>query len=204
MRRMGAGALALADGRHGLRVSLSRSLEHVRALATIPQVGEQKWNALLVSEAQPRPGDRVLVLGRGSATLDLSLKRTYPAARLTALELDPRAVAWATRAGREDGLSVELRQESLADAALQWSSIDLAVSRFLSDQMAPDDERRVLWEVFELLKPNGEIHLLGWDPPGAPALRCHLEEAGFGAVRVTRRERSLLRTAVLCRATKAA
>lgn len=203
MRPAGTGALAIAAVGHSLRGSVSRGLAHVWPLAPLRWPGDQKWNALLVAETRPRPGDRVLVLGRGSAALGLSLKRAYPAARLTALDLDARAGAWAARAGLEEGLSIELRQESLADAALQWLSIDLAVSRFLSDQMAPDDERRTLWEVFELLKPCGEIQLVAWNRPSESALRSHLEEAGFRGVRVTRRQRSLLRTAIFYRATKA-
>lgn len=94
-----------------------------RALVPRPEteIVVERCLALLAGEGEPH----VLDLGTGSGAIALAIADELPAARVTAVDASPDAVALARENAERLGLPVEIRQGDLETAAEGW---DLVVS----------------------------------------------------------------------------
>lgn len=187
---------------------------------------EARLKAMLVAQAAPRPGDRVLDLGCGTGTLTLILKRACPGAQVAGLDGDPVVLATARRKAEAENLGIDFWEGLATDPPFGPDSFDKVVSSLLFHHLLPTDKRRSLRKAFELLKPGGELHVADWGRPHGRLMRAaflavqaldgfattsdsvagmlprYMEEAGFRPVTETRRERTVFGTLAVYRAVK--
>jgi ubiquinone/menaquinone biosynthesis C-methylase UbiE len=71
---------------------------------------EGLFKRLLIEQAAPAPGQRVLDLGCGTGTLAIEVKRREPAAEVVGLDADPEMLAQARRKAEEVGVELELTE----------------------------------------------------------------------------------------------
>lgn len=66
-----------------------------------PGTREKAFKQVLLRQAAPRPGDQVLDLGCGTATLTIALAKDYLMATVTGIDADARALAIARGKARD-------------------------------------------------------------------------------------------------------
>jgi cyclopropane fatty-acyl-phospholipid synthase-like methyltransferase len=189
---------------------------------------EGKLKGLLVAQARLRPGQRVLDLGCGTATLTVMVKRACPSAVVVGLDADPDALAIGREKIAAAGVDVELREGMAFAPPFPAGSFDRIVSSLLFHHLSPDAKRRTLGAVRELLTPGGEFHVLDWGKAQNLLMRATflgvqlldgfpnttdnvrgrlvplMEEAGLVDVAETHREMTVFGTLSLYRAVRAA
>lgn len=193
-------------------------------LAIAATLKEERFKALLVEQANLRPGQRVLDLGCGTATLTIMLKRACPESRVVGLDGDPEVLSLARRKISASDLAIELREGMAYDPPFEPSSFDRVVSSLVFHHLAADDKRRTLAAVRNVLRPGGELHLADWGEAQNLLMRLAflgvqlfdgfastadnvrgllipmMREAGFTSVSETHREMTLFGTLSLYRA----
>lgn len=123
---------------------------------------ESTFKRALVAQVAVRPGERVLDLGCGTATLSLALKRDQPAAGVTGLDGDPAILAIARDKARKAGVAIALDQGYSYDLPYPDASFDRVVSSLLFHHLGQTHKQRTLTEVFRVLVPGGDLHIADW------------------------------------------
>ncbi len=123
---------------------------------------EGTFKKLLVTQAALRPGERVLDLGCGTATLTILLKQACPDATIVGLDADPDVLEIAREKAAAAGIEVELHQGLASAPPFKAESFDRVVSSLLFHHLTTDEKRLTFSKVRELLKPAGEFHLADW------------------------------------------
>lgn len=126
---------------------------------------EAAFKAALLGQAMIQPGQPVLDLACGTATLTIAIKQSYPQAAVIGIDGDPailrQARAKAVRSGADiafdEGLSYEL---PYAD-----ESFDHVLSSLFFHHLTRENKLRTLVEVRRVLKPGGEFHVADWGAP---------------------------------------
>jgi ubiquinone/menaquinone biosynthesis C-methylase UbiE len=190
---------------------LTRFFDAVLAF-TLP---ERETKEQLVAAAGLKPGDRVLDIGAGTATLGLMLEAAQPEARVVGV-----ARGKVTTAGSRVSL-VEGVARALPFPA---GAFDRVVSSLVFHHLSRDDKRRALAEARRVLRPGGTLHILDWGKAQDPFMRLAylsvqlldgfattadnvrgdllplMVEAGFSRAEETRRWRTAFGTLSLYRA----
>lgn len=132
---------------------------------------ERTFKELLVQGMRLAPGQRVLDLGCGTATLTLMLKAACPDAEVVGVDGDPAVLALARAKAARAGVSLEL-DEGLA-TALPYadSSFDRVCSSLLFHHLPPDAKRHAAAEAWRVLRPGGELHVADWGAPSGALMR---------------------------------
>jgi ubiquinone/menaquinone biosynthesis C-methylase UbiE len=126
---------------------------------------EEKLRRLLVNQVGLRPGQRILDLGCGTATLTLMLKRACPDATVVGLDADPEILKIAKRKVTAAGLEVELHQGLASAPPFNMGSFDRVVSSLVFHHLTTEEKRKTFAKIRELLKPGGELHAADWGKP---------------------------------------
>lgn len=186
----------------------------------------EKFKALLIEQARITPGQRVLDLGCGTATLTIMLKRQCPDATVVGLDADATALALAREKVATAGVDIELRQGLASSALFEPASFDRIVSSLLFHHLTTENKRLTLKKARELLRPGGELHVADWGKPQNALMRLAylvvqlldgfqttwdnvrglliplMEEAGFAEVSETHREMTVFGTLSFYRAVR--
>ncbi len=108
---------------------------------------------------RPGPGETVIDLGCGSGADSLLAARLVgPAGRVIGVDLAPAMIERARQGAAEAGLgNVEFRPGDLEALPVEAGSVGLAISNGVLN-LCPD-KRRVLAEVFRVLRPGGRLQM---------------------------------------------
>lgn len=133
---------------------------------------EATFKRHLVDQAGIRPGQHVLDLGCGTATLTILLKQVHPQAEVHGLDADPRALELARR--KAVGSGVRLGLDRGMSSALPYAehSFDRVVSSLFFHHLTRGEKEATLREVVRVLRPGGELHVADWGKARNLAMRA--------------------------------
>lgn len=170
---------------------------------------EEYFKQHLIAAAATRPGQRVLDLGCGTGTLMVMLKQAQPHAAVTGIDGDTDVLAIARAKTAQAGLSLSFSQALASALPYPDGAFDRVLSSLVFHHLSSSAKEAALREVYRVLHPDGELHILDFGAPytrlgrlATPLLR-HLEQladnldgliptmmkgAGFAHVTVTHQE----------------
>ena len=165
---------------------------------------EETFKRRLTSQANIQPGMTVLDLGCGTGTLTLMIKRAHPNAHVTGLDGDPQVLDIARDKSR--GVNIQWDEGLASSLPYPDSVFDRVVTSLVIHHLVTDDKRLAFKEIYRVLKPHGELHLVDFGPPHSSLTRMirkflrgfeeaddnldgliprFIKEAGFGSVNET-------------------
>ena len=126
---------------------------------------EATFKRALLAQARIQPGQRVLDLGCGTATLTIALKQISPDALVVGLDGDAAILDLALSKAQRSGVAVGFNRG--LSYALPYASVsfDRVVSSLFFHHLTPADKRSTFAEIERVLKPGGQLHLADWGPP---------------------------------------
>jgi ubiquinone/menaquinone biosynthesis C-methylase UbiE len=118
----------------------------------------------LVEQARIGPGQRVLDLGCGTATLSLLIKRRQPDAEVVGIDPDPAVLAIARAKAAGAGEAIALDEGSATALPYPDGSFDRVLSSLVFHHLTRADKFQAAREVARVLRPGGEFHVadFGW------------------------------------------
>ena len=132
-------------------------------------IREETFKRKLVQQANIQPRMKVLDLGCGTGTLTLMLKLAYPTAEVTGVDGDPQVLEIA----REKSLGTSIQWDEGLASSLPYpdSVFDRVVTSLVIHHLVTDDKRRAFKEIYRVLKPHGELHVLDFGTPHSSLTR---------------------------------
>jgi ubiquinone/menaquinone biosynthesis C-methylase UbiE len=185
---------------------------------------EERFKQLLVEQAAPAPGQRILDLGCGTGTLAIQVKQREPAAEVVGLDADPEMLAQARRKAEQAGIELELTEGFSTELPYEDASFDRVLSTLFFHHLDPEPKRQTAREIARVLRKGGELHVADWGKPSDPVMAAAFlgirmldgfentadnvhgdlpaifEEAGLARAEQTDRLRTILGTMALYRA----
>ncbi len=143
-------------------------------------VRDGNWEEGLLASLEPKPGDRILDFGPGSASTAISLAERYPEA--TFVGMDPNARS--TKKARVAVSRRELRNVSFVEGPLretlpfEASSFDKAIIIMGLHDRPPQEKARIVRAIARVVRRGGTFHLADFDKPENPSELRILEYAG--------------------------
>ena len=126
---------------------------------------EERFKRQLIRQARIAPGQRVLDLGCGTATLTIMLKQAHPEATFIGLDGDPKVLEIGRTKARQIGVDITLEEGMAYQMPYPNESFDRVLSSLVFHHLATPHKRRTLQEVVRVLRPGGELHLADFGPP---------------------------------------
>lgn len=126
---------------------------------------EQQFKTQLIEQAKIQPGMQVLDLGCGTATLTMMIKQSVPQARVTGLDVDPQILEIASQKVVQAGLDITLDQGLAYALPYPGNYFDRLVSSLMIHHLTSEDKFLTFKEIFRVLKPGGEFHLVDFGVP---------------------------------------
>lgn len=132
---------------------------------------ESAFKPALLAQAALRPGQRVLDLACGTATLTIAAKQAQPGADIAGVDGDPQILARAQGKARQAG--VQLRLDHALSQALPYpdASFDVVMSSLFFHHLDREAKLATLREVRRVLKPGGSLHIADWGKAANPLMR---------------------------------
>ncbi len=131
---------------------------------------EGHFKGLLIRQASPSPGQRVLDIGCGTGTLAIELKRAVPGADVVGLDADPEMLKRAEAKASEAGTEIRFDEGYSTDLPYEDGSFDRVLSTLFFHHLDPGPKRRTVEEIARVLRPGGELHVADWGRPGDPVM----------------------------------
>lgn len=162
---------------------------------------ENTFKRRLIFHAEIKPAMNILDLGCGTGTLTIMLKQMHPDTSITGLDADPQVLDIAR--GKSRGMSIRWDQGFASSLPYADSAFDRVVTSLVIHHLTTDDKRIAFKEIYRVLKPQGELHVLDFGAPHSVSTRLiakymrrleevadnfdgliprFMEEAGFGFV----------------------
>lgn len=133
---------------------------------------EKTFKAALLAQAELHPGDRVLDLACGTATLTIAAKQRYPTAMIVGLDGDAEILERARAKAREAGVALHFEQARAQTIPFPDKSLDVVLSSLFFHHLTRESKLAVLREVLRVLKPGGELHVADWGRAANPLMRA--------------------------------
>lgn len=126
---------------------------------------EEHFKRRLIGQARIAPGQRVLDLGCGTATLTIMLKRAHPEATIIGLDGDAKVLEIGRAKARQAGVDITLDEGMASQLPYPDQSFDRVLSSLVMHHLTTDNKRRALREIVRVLRPGGELYVVDFGKP---------------------------------------
>lgn len=143
---------------------------------------EETFKRRLIVQAKIRPGSRVLDMGCGTGTLTVLVKQSIPEAEVTGVDGDLQVLDIAKQKAAQAGVSISWDHALATALPYPNCTFDRVLSSLVIHHLTAEDKLKAFREVFRILRPNGEFHIVDFGPPYDPGtwlmsrVMRHLEE----------------------------
>jgi ubiquinone/menaquinone biosynthesis C-methylase UbiE len=128
-------------------------------------VRDVRYKTLLIQQAAIQPGQHVLDLGCGTGTLAIMAKQSQPSAEVTGLDADPEMLKMARYKSAERQAHVKFDVGFTNKLPYPDASFDRLISSIMIHHLKTPDKITTAKEVFRVLKPGGELHIIDFGKP---------------------------------------
>ena len=126
---------------------------------------EAAWRTRLVGRIAPRQGDIVLDVGSGTGSLAIALTAAAPGCRVRGVDPDHAAVELARKKAAVAGSSATFEQGTFGiPATHNDGEVDTVTCSLVLHQVPLAEKRRLLREMFEQLRPGGQLFIADYGP----------------------------------------
>jgi ubiquinone/menaquinone biosynthesis C-methylase UbiE len=146
--------------------ALTRIYDPVVALTS----RERRFKELLVEQAAPAPGQRILDLGCGTGTLAIQVKQREPGAEVVGLDADPAMLSQAREKAERAGVELTLTEGFSNELPFEDGSFDRVLSTLFFHHLDPEPKRQTAREIARVLRKDGELHVADWGKPSDPVM----------------------------------
>jgi len=126
---------------------------------------EELFKRRLIEEAQIRPNQRILDLGCGTGTLTIMIKKAHPDSKVIGLDGDLQVLEIARRKAKETAASIEFDEGMAYQLPYPNAFFDRVLSSMVFHHLSTHDKEKTLAEIYRVLKPDGELHLVDFGEP---------------------------------------
>ena len=123
---------------------------------------ESTFKSALLAQADIQPGEKILDLGCGTATLTIAIKVACAEADVVGLDGDPKILEIAAKKAADVGVKISLDQGYSYELPYADNTFHRVVSSLFFHHLTTANKRRTLAEVERVLIPGGEFHLADW------------------------------------------
>lgn len=128
-------------------------------------VRDVRYKSLLIQQANIQPGQSVLDLGCGTGTLAIMAKQAQPSAEVTGLDADPDMLKVARYKSSERKAYVKFDVGFTNKLPYPDASFERVLSSLMIHHLKTPDKVATAKEVFRVLKPGGELHIIDFGKP---------------------------------------
>ena len=126
---------------------------------------EKAFRNALIEQTRIKPEDHVLDFGCGTLTLSMMMKKQYPEAFITGIDVDRKILAIAENKRIQSGLDIRLDLYNGVFLPYPDETFDKVVSSLVFHHLTTIQKKQAINEIFRVLKPDGEIHIADWGKP---------------------------------------
>lgn len=126
---------------------------------------EQTFKGQLIHQAKIQPGQRVLDLGCGTGTMTVLIKQSVPGAEVIGLDGDPKVLEIARSKAATAGVNLAFDYGMAYQLPYPDGSFDRVLSSLVFHHLVSEDKRRTIGEVYRVLQPGGEFHIVDFGIP---------------------------------------
>jgi len=132
---------------------------------------EDTFKRYLVAQADIHPGMNVLDLGCGTGTLTILLKQAYPQVEMTGLDGDSQILDIARAKAGKAGVSISWEHGLAHELPYPPATFDRVVTSLVLHHLTRDNKRKAFEQIYRVLKPGGEFHILDFGQPRSVRMR---------------------------------
>jgi len=126
---------------------------------------EEHFKRELIRQAGIQPGQQVLDLGCGTATLTVMVKQVHPEAEVTGLDGDPQVLQIGRAKAEKAGVTLTLDQGMSYELPYPEASFDRVLSSLMFHHLTTPDKQRAIQEVYRVLRPGGSFLIVDFGRP---------------------------------------
>lgn len=126
---------------------------------------EELFKRRLIEQAQIRSGQRILDVGCGTGTLTVMIKQAHPNSEVSGLDGDPQILEIARYKAAQADTSITFDVGMAYQLPYPNGSFDRVLSSMVFHHLTTQDKEKSLAEIYRVLKPDGELHLVDFGVP---------------------------------------
>jgi len=126
---------------------------------------ESQFKNELIRQAQIKPGQHILDLGCGTATLTVMVKQAYPDATVVGLDGDPAVLRIGQAKAEKAGVLLALEHGLAGKLPYPDDSFDRVLSSLMFHHLTTQDKHRAMKEAYRVLRPGGRFLIIDFGRP---------------------------------------
>lgn len=132
---------------------------------------ERAFRDQLVTQMNIQPGQRILDVGCGTATLALLIKKRYPDTEVVGLDPDTQILDIARRKAAREGAQIRFDVGYADRLPYADATYDCVTSSLVLHHLTSEVKRAALDEAYRVLRPGGQLHVADFGSARNPLLR---------------------------------